>query len=432
MDHPSREQYDLDDVSYNKNRIMDAINDKKGEVNREGQKTNDSHQECLRRLGDLKKKRDALLDQVQRKEKQYQDVERTVVAIEQDHKNFVQQNEAVQHENKVQREKLLEFGKDTNKAVSELDNKLNGVIRLKDHESENSKFEGEGVDNEFSLICAEMEKEYGERFKDIETKTRQLDLDKERGGTKLNEIAENIKNLHRDTERRAKQVVDSVREESRRDLDDKNKVVDSRIRGVEEATRKQKEMNDDHIRKLQDADRQARNRHMNCSNDHSRLRMDLERFSKDNYQVKTMAEELGKQLGAKESELARLETEYRLLEDQRLDLDDTVEKDLAEMQDRIKQDHEEYQDERELLRNKLAGLEDDIRESRANYSELKSKYDGLMSRLHSGLENTISQEIDGYHKGGDNGGGRSYLDRESNQRYNSRSGRDLNDDAYYN
>ena len=165
-----------------------------------------------------------------------------------------------EEDNKRQRETLLKFGEETNKQVSELDTKLNGVIRLREHEQDNSKFELESVDNEFALICTEMEKEFGDKFKDIEHKIRILDSDKARSHQKLTELSDRIKNLHRDTERKAKHVIDGVREEARRDLDDKKKEADARVRGVEEAIRKQKEQNADKLRALQDSERNTRNK----------------------------------------------------------------------------------------------------------------------------------------------------------------------------
>jgi hypothetical protein len=88
--------------------------------------------------------------------------------------------------------------------VAELDTKLNGSIRMKAHLVENAKFEIETADNEFVVICTEMDKDYGERFKDIEIKIRDAKAGREKGERDLKDISEKVRNLHVETERKAK------------------------------------------------------------------------------------------------------------------------------------------------------------------------------------------------------------------------------------
>ena len=408
----STKKYELDDPSYSKARVLEDINDKKSEMNRETAKTKDNHQDYLRKLQDLEKKRVAIQDKVDRKTQQFQELERKHNHEEDKFRELERLHSTAEEDNKRQREDLLRFGEETNKKVSELDTKLNGVIRLREHEEDNAKFELESVENEFALICTEMEKEFGDKFKDIEHKIRVLDSEKARGQQKLTELSDRIKNLHRDTERKAKHVIDGVREEARRDLEDKKKEAEARVRGVEEAIRKQKEQNNDKLRELQDCERNTRNKQMNIQNEMQRIRMDLERYMKENGQLKQLADDLGKNLGIRQSELSRVQMEYKMLEDRKFDLEDIIDKDMYTMEEKIKRERDDIDLEKEANKKQLADYDAELRIRRDEYDELRGKYDALMGRLHNGLENTLNNEISQYHNS----------DYGSNKRSRNRSG----------
>jgi hypothetical protein len=117
----------------------------------------------------------------------------------------------LESDNKHLREKLIELGEKTNQTVAELETKLNGAIRMKGHQIENTKFEMETADNEFVIICTEMDKDYGEKFKEIEMKIRDGKGVKEKVERELKDISDKVRNLHQDTERKSRQVVEAVK-----------------------------------------------------------------------------------------------------------------------------------------------------------------------------------------------------------------------------
>ena len=57
-------------------------------------------------------------------------------------------------------DQLKELGKKANEVILDLDTKLNGVNRMKEHEKDNYTFEMENIRSEFQYICAEMEGDY--------------------------------------------------------------------------------------------------------------------------------------------------------------------------------------------------------------------------------------------------------------------------------
>lgn len=67
---------------------------------------------------------------------------------------------------------------------------------MKSHQIENAKFEMETADNEFVIICTEMDKDYGEKFKDIEMRIRDAKGVKDKVERELKDISDKVRNLH--------------------------------------------------------------------------------------------------------------------------------------------------------------------------------------------------------------------------------------------
>lgn len=370
----------------------------KSELGSQTSKTGHLQQDLGRRLAELKTRADTLAAKEREKGAEDERGRREEEAKEEERRRREKEADTVREENRKRREELVRLGEDINQKVAELDNKIGGVERLREHEQENSKFEIENIDSEFELVCAEMDKEYGERFKDIEVRIRAIDNDKERGGSQLIELSEKIKNLHRETERKAKTLIDEIKEAERRNLEEKKKEAEAKMRGIEEAIRNQKEKNEHIIRNMQEADKTSRINQNYSQTELNRIRMDLERSSRENNQLKGVAESFSKQLGQRESEKTRIETEIEVTMDHQFELDKMIENDQIELKEKI--DNEKKGGESEIisLRERLRDLDDQISYKRSEYQKLRTEYEGLVQRLHQGLGNTISNEISGYRK----------------------------------
>ena len=132
---------------------------------------------------------------------------------------------------------------------------------------------------------------------------------------------------------------------------------------------------------------------MNIQNEMQRIRMDLERHLKENSQLRQHADDLGKNLGVRQSELSRIQTEYKMLEDRKFDLEDIIDSDTFTLEEKMKQERDNIDHEREANKKQLADYDSELRIRRDEYDELRGKYDALMGRLHNGLENTLNKEI---------------------------------------
>lgn len=273
---------------------------------------------------------------------------------------------------------------------------------MKGHQIENTKFEMETADNEFVIICTEMDKDYGEKFKEIEMKIRDGKGVKDKVERELKDISEKVRNLHQDTERKSRQVVEAVKQEANRNLEDARKELDARVKGVEQATRNIKSKNETKVRELQDLDRNMRNKEQNLKSEYGRQKMDLERLTRDNYQLESLCENMGKELGVKESDYARAEMDKRIYDQKLEELRKYMKKDIDKVKEEIKIQEKMMKDDLKSAQNTATELEILNDDCQKRYDDLRAQYDNLLDRVHQGLELTLNKEIDSFnrHQGG--------------------------------
>jgi hypothetical protein len=389
---------DVHDPYYDKDRVLSEIKDLRGELGREQEKSREMQKRLLAELVENQKKSMAMQEKavnrsndLRKLEAEVDEIERAVEHTQRNHSNLKTHNTKL-------REDLINLGEETNGTINELDTKLNGILRLKDHEVENAKFEKDTADSEFTMICTEMDKDYGEKFKEIEEKIREANISKDKGERKLREIGDRVRNLHRDTERRARQVIDGVKVEASRNLEDSRKEMDARIKGIEQATRNMKLKNEDKIKQLQNLDREFKSKEMSLRSEHSRLKMDLDRYKKDNMSLKHQSDNLGKELGAKESDYARANMDEKIYKEKLIELEGLMDNDHQKLRKEIHKQEELMKEDLHHIENRSRMMEEEVAISKKKYAQLRAEYDSLMERLHRGLETTLNKEIDGFTK----------------------------------
>lgn len=384
---------------YDRDAEMSRIRDLKNNLRSQVDKTQHLNKKFIADLQDLDRKRIQQESHIHEKKHEHDGLDKEVNQLESDSRRVEEIHDTLSRENTGFRENLIGLGEKTNQTVAELDTKLNGSLRMKSHQVENAKFEMETADNEFIVICTEMDKDYGEKFKEIEMKIREAKTGKDKGERDLKDISEKVRNLHRETERRARQVVDTVKQEAARNLDDARKELDARVKGVEQATRTIKTKDEAKVRDIQDMDRTIKNREMALKSEFSRLKMDLERFTRDNYQLESLADNMGKELGVKESDYARADMDKKIYEEKLDELKGYMQKDFDKIREEILVQEKIMKDDLINIERQSVELDEMIRDSNQRYDDLRAQYDSLMDRLHSGLESTLNKEIDSYNRG---------------------------------
>lgn len=83
-------------------------------------------------------------------------------------------------ENRHLIDEIKGLGKKANETVSDLDSKLNGLNRLKEHEREGFQFEIENIKNEYQYIVAELDQEYKSKTARAEGELGQITMKKEK------------------------------------------------------------------------------------------------------------------------------------------------------------------------------------------------------------------------------------------------------------
>lgn len=186
--------------------------------------------------------------------------------------------------------------------------------------------------------------------------------------------------------------------EGHRQLEDSKNELNSKLKGIEEATRNIKLQNEEKLKNLHSKDRQYRNRENDLKNEYNRQKMEYDRLKRENRNMDQLAKSEGQQLGEKESELSRARMDEKITNQKLNELKDLMEDDKMKLQTEIAHQESLMEKDKQELEYKTSDLEREIERSRERYKNLKADYDSLMDRLHQGLENTLQSEITGFNK----------------------------------
>lgn len=85
----------------------------------------------------------------------------------------------VADENKRLIDELKGLGRNANEVISELDSKLNGIKRMREHEKSNFVFECENIKGEYQYILSEMESDFKAKTTRSEAELSQINAKKE-------------------------------------------------------------------------------------------------------------------------------------------------------------------------------------------------------------------------------------------------------------
>lgn len=307
-----------------------------------------------------------------------------------------------QSDNKLLKENFLQLRDMTNSRISELDSKLKGLEKMRDHEKDSYTITADTTDSEHSLIFDDLEKNFREVTRNIETKLNQLGSDEKTSEKTCRDYHNEIRAIGPKADQEARMLLDQERARENDRLMGKTKELEGRLNGTEEHKRSLIAKVEDYMRRMQDLDIKYRQDQNHKQADHTKFIQDLQHLAQQQKKYDLEQVHLEKELGSKIVQREKCEHEYNnllyKLKDAKkygLDTIDSVKRrEELELEELHKIDQEHKQEESRLdEKNKRTKDELDI---------LKTKYDNVLRQLKDGFTNTIEDIYDdfaNYNKG---------------------------------
>ena len=320
----------------------------------------------------------------------------------------------LQHDNINLKETLRSLGEQTNQEVNQMDSKIVGINRIRNHEKENFALAQQSVEKEVGICTNDMENEFKEKHRQLEMRISEINSDKEVNEREIREFQTQIKTVGQKTEQDARYIL-----EQEKDLADRARTAKSReLEGkmhAEFALRDELiRRNDEKIKVMEDLDHRFRNNVANAMADNQRLKAEWSLMAQSYQRIEQEMDGLGRDFGLREAALMREEKER---EDYKRELHQVLvvlDEELKNVRDAHERDREFLEDQYEEWLDKIKDVEQRERETTDEYNSLRAKYNGLIDQLDSGLKGHINTAFDDFHRDD------SYVQRESDRLYESR------------
>lgn len=145
-----------------------------------------------------------------------------------------------------------------NQKVHELDSRLSGVIRIREHEKENNVLLSDTVEKELNLCLEDMEKDFREKVRMIENRIGELSNKNTSYDKEVRELQIDIKNIGPHYDQEARIYIDKEKEIEDRRRVAKQRELEGKFQGVESTKEDLARRNEDYLRRIQEMDTKQR------------------------------------------------------------------------------------------------------------------------------------------------------------------------------
>lgn len=195
-----------------------------------------------------------------------------------------------------------------------------------------------------------------------------------------------------------KQLIENIKDEGEKQLTYERRQLESRTQGVEDATRNQKDKNDDFVRKIEDFERVTNGKINDQRNQIYYLKDILARERAEDRKVQEHMKDLGRAHGELNKEKSRIEIDYSNLLKKKDALDQAKRLELENNKAIVASEEKKFQEAISVHRKREQELEDKIARVRSDYAALTSKHRETAAKLQGGLHNTLAETIGRYNE----------------------------------
>lgn len=212
----------------------------------------------------------------------------------------------------------------------------------------------------------------------------------------IRDISSKVQSLNSNTENRARQILENVRDEGEKQLVYERRQREARHQAIEDATRQQKAKNEDLIRRIEDCERAGNSKINEQRNQIYYMKDQLTREKNEDNRCKHTLAEYSRHLGEAEKELARLKIEARMLETKRENTEHEKRQEIESLKSQLLGEERRMQENISSLRRREQDIDDKIARARSDYNQLLGKHREVKERVQSDLQNKLTSTLGEY------------------------------------
>jgi chromosome segregation ATPase len=205
-----------------------------------------------------------------------------------------------------------------------------------------------------------------------------------------------VQSLNSNTESRARQILENVRDEGDKQINYEKRQIESRISAVEDACRVQKAKNEDLIRRIEDCEREGNSRINEERNQIYYMKDQLSREKNEDNRSKQVLAEFSRKLGEMEKEKARIQIEERMLKTKRDNTELEKRQEIDSLKGQLAAEERRMQDNISSLRKREQDIDEKIVRARQDFNLLQGRHREVKDKIQIGLQSTLTNTLGQY------------------------------------
>lgn len=212
----------------------------------------------------------------------------------------------------------------------------------------------------------------------------------------IRDISSKVQSLNSNTESRARQILENVRDEGDKQINYEKRQIESRISAVEDACRVQKAKNEDLIRRIEDCEREGNSRINEERNQIYYMKDQLSREKNEDNRSKQVLAEFSRKLGEMEKEKARIQIEERMLKTKRDNTELEKRQEIDSLKGQLAAEERRMQDNISSLRKREQDIDEKIVRARQDFNLLQGRHREVKDKIQIGLQSTLTNTLGQY------------------------------------
>lgn len=205
-----------------------------------------------------------------------------------------------------------------------------------------------------------------------------------------------MQSLNSNTESRARQILENVRDEGDKQINYEKRQIESRISAVEDACRVQKAKNEDLIRRIEDCEREGNSRINEERNQIYYMKDQLSREKNEDNRSKQVLAEFSRKLGEMEKEKARIQIEERMLKTKRDNTELEKRQEIDSLKGQLAAEERRMQDNISSLKKREQDIDEKIVRARQDFNLLQGRHREVKDKIQIGLQSTLTNTLGQY------------------------------------
>ena len=296
----------------------------------------------------------------------------------------------IRAENEMLRGELKKLGEITSEKILELENNINSVARIRDLEIESFAMEKEKLGNTAEFVIEQMKVHFHESSAKIEEQTGKLQMEKDRLTSELRKVTEEIKAYNASADMKINNVMNQVIQEEQDKHNSEVKEIEAKIRAEEDDIAKVNKRNQDLIGRLQNSEKDGKNRLMAKKAENTRLKEDFNRVEQGlNKLILNLTNET-KEYDKKREAIEILKEDHDDLHNRSMAADQRLTEEITSIQESHDEQIKELERDLYNAKEREQRLMQAIEEEGRQLFELQKKHQSTLDDIQRGFNATLN------------------------------------------